>query len=130
MCFGQSNLTASSLNAMNGTVKLLLDIATVYIFIECTTDAQEAELLDLLQSSLPALTKKHHILFYSMNKGKIAFIRQLKPHVHIEYDVEVYDAVVKHVPITIMQQSLSFASMTRSYKYTIQNITDLLTIAI
>jgi len=70
--------------------------------------------------------KQHHLLFHSKNVGKIAFIRQLKPHTHIEYDGEVYDAIVKHVPVTIMQTvSSTFPLLKRSYPHAIQTLNDL-----
>ncbi|KAL3669789.1 hypothetical protein V7S43_005168 [Phytophthora oleae] len=42
--------------------------------------------------------KAHKILFCATPIGKIAFVRQIEPHVHVEVDAGVVSGLEKHVP--------------------------------
>jgi hypothetical protein len=73
-------------------------IAKVYLIFECKSDQQENIIRARVCEKLPFLqSKSHFILFHETNKGKIAFIRQLKPKIHCETDPTVAMELKPHI---------------------------------
>lgn len=90
---------------MNELIEQLLDTVSVYLIIQAQYDADEDRCKDLIRTKLPAIqTQLHHVLFYEKTIGKIAFVRQIKPQVHIEYENEVYKTLQPHVSNAIFHR--------------------------
>jgi 3-hydroxymyristoyl/3-hydroxydecanoyl-(acyl carrier protein) dehydratase len=67
------------------------------LMVQCSTDAEEEEWNIIIQQNLPAFTEKHRLLVYGTNTGKVAFIRQIIPQLHIDYETEVIKTVKPHI---------------------------------
>ncbi|RLN06624.1 hypothetical protein BBI17_007303 [Phytophthora kernoviae] len=84
-------------------------IADVYLLctVKDTNDAKSMQHIREFVSTHPDLksndttpgwVKAHKILFCTTSIGKIAFVRQIEPHVHVEVDSGVVRDLEKHVP--------------------------------
>ncbi|CAI5746948.1 unnamed protein product [Peronospora destructor] len=87
----------------------LSHIADVYLMYRMVdaTDIKRMERIREFVSTYPDLKsndtrsggiKKHKILFCTTSIGKIAFVRQIEPHVHVDADAGVIRELEKHVP--------------------------------
>jgi hypothetical protein len=65
------------------------------------SDEDEAYALEALAEIHQRLMPKSRILFYSQEIGKIAFIRQIKPKLYIDYDSSTVSALKAHVPFIL-----------------------------
>eukprot|EP00644_Phytophthora_capsici_P016222 jgi/Phyca11/528323/estExt2_fgenesh1_pm.C_PHYCAscaffold_280101 len=91
---------------------LLADLSHVAdVYILCTVkdpkDSQRMQRIREFVSTHPDLksndavlggVKAHKILFCATSIGKIAFVRQIEPHVHVEVEAGVVTELEKHVP--------------------------------
>ncbi|CAI5703908.1 hypothetical protein KXD40_002529 [Peronospora effusa] len=102
-----------ALSWINDEVPALLadlsQIADVYLMYTMVyaTDIKRMERIREFISTHPDLKsndtksggiKKHKILFCTTSIGKIAFVRQIEPHVHVDADAGVVRDLEKHVP--------------------------------
>ncbi|KAL4085772.1 hypothetical protein PRIC1_015106 [Phytophthora ramorum] len=91
---------------------LLADLSHVAdVYLLCTVkDAKDAQSMRRIREfvsthpdlksndAAPGGFKPHKILFCTTSIGKIAFVRQIEPHVHVEVDAGVVRELEKHVP--------------------------------
>ena len=84
-------------------INLLESECNVYVIFEVTDVKNQQLVLDSLKSDiLPSFNKFHRILFYENKISKIAFIRQIKPILHIEYDKYIYDNLKPHINLILL----------------------------
>lgn len=141
---------------MNEVVLALSEITTIYLLVKSTTDKEEVSsilcwsrirsifsLRSFRSSQKEHQTKQilsflvgidiptHHVLHHTNNIGKIAFLRQLKPYLHIEFDDEVYQSTKMHIPLLVFhhcqqsQQQVSNDQKPKSYLHQIKNYNEL-----
>ncbi|TMW60232.1 hypothetical protein Poli38472_000274 [Pythium oligandrum] len=95
------------------TPKVLADLLFVGdVYLLCKVDGDDKAVTERIQhfitscevieASLEASKKRglqsHKILFCTTTVGKVAFVRQLEPQVHVEVDPSVVRDLEKHVP--------------------------------
>ncbi|RLN54730.1 hypothetical protein BBJ29_006091 [Phytophthora kernoviae] len=82
-------------------------LSTASALVKDTNDAKSMQRIREFVSTHPDLksndttpggVKAHKILFCTTSIGKIAFVRQIEPHVHVEVDSGVVRDLEKHVP--------------------------------
>lgn len=74
----------------------------IYLIIPLKAGSEERSVKELVLERLPFMTTRiHYALFHETQKGKIAFVRQLKPHLHIDYDSASITELAPHVPHTV-----------------------------
>ena len=67
-------------------------------------DRQEHQTKQILSHLNGVDIPAHHVLHHSSNVGKIAFLRQIKPNLHIEYEDEIYKATKVHIPLIVFHR--------------------------
>ncbi|TYZ68689.1 hypothetical protein PybrP1_006622 [[Pythium] brassicae (nom. inval.)] len=77
----------------------LLQLADVYVLC-VVRDAGDQAAMGRLRAFLSALSglQPHKVLFCTTAVGKVAFVRQLEPQLHVEVDQNVVRDLEKHVP--------------------------------
>ncbi|CAI5734885.1 unnamed protein product [Hyaloperonospora brassicae] len=87
----------------------LLHVADVYVLCKANDEKDTQHMLRVREwlTTHAALTnadtagrglQAHKILFCTTSTGKIAFVRQIEPHVHVDVDAAVVRDLEKHVP--------------------------------
>ncbi|KAG7387637.1 hypothetical protein PHYPSEUDO_013887 [Phytophthora pseudosyringae] len=98
---------------------LLADLSHVAdVYLLCTVkDGEDTKSLQRIREfvathpdlksndSAPGGIKAHKIIFCTTAIGKIAFVRQIEPHVHVEVDAAVVRELEKHVPRIVHVQT-------------------------
>ena len=82
--------SAQSLQALNS-------ITDVYCFIKVTDDAHKERVAALAHSFMPFFNP-NRILYHTSEVGKIAFVRQIRPHLHVDYDINTLMSLRPHIP--------------------------------
>ena len=78
-------------------VSKLLVIANVYVIHQSTESVVPVNITD----NLPSEIKSHRILLHASRVGKIALLRQLKPDLHLEFDVDIANTVHPHLSCVV-----------------------------
>lgn len=71
-------------------------------------ESKEASASSDLVDSLPSEFKHHRILLHASRVGKIAILRQLKPDLHVEFDLDIANAVFPHL-ISVVYYGICFS---------------------
>lgn len=132
-------------------ITALAEVATVHLIVQSSTDKdevsteyhidsmhdyylkstliilQEHQTKQILAHLQDAHIPSHRVLHHSSNVGKIAFLRQIKPYLHVEFDDEIYNATKVHIPLLVFHPSASSnASVQKStYLHVIDSYHDL-----
>lgn len=83
-------------DAFQDFVATLQEACKIYIIVKSTSDEEELEFNQAVRGKIPNF-EAHRILHYQTQPGHTAFIRQLCPHLHIEQDIGVYNAIKPHI---------------------------------
>lgn len=99
---------------MDEAVSSLCEFCLVYLLIKSQTDQQEDDHTKEILAHLPTcLIPRHRILHYESAVGKTAFVRQIKPYMHIENDESMYNNLRSHVPLIVYHQCTSHADLSQ-----------------
>lgn len=129
-------MTSKEYEGLGKVLDSLVDISQVYLLIKCTTDDEESAVRQKLSTVSPHWqTQSHRILVCSSHVGKIAFLRQLRPILHLEYEPLVYDEIRPHVPLLVLHRLSDapelYAAHRRPYPNLLQRgIQELLTLQV
>jgi hypothetical protein len=81
----------------------LQTIANVFLLFESQSDESENQIKQAVLDILPFYkTNSHRLLFHETAKGKIAFVRQLKPVIHLESELHILKELSPHVPHVVL----------------------------
>mmetsp|Transcript_3177 Transcript_3177/g.3439 ORF Transcript_3177/g.3439 Transcript_3177/m.3439 type:complete len:191 (-) Transcript_3177:1710-2282(-) len=99
-------ISKANLNDLTQTdVDLLYEIdrnTKVYFLLKIHHLDEEVPLKSLIIERIPFIKPKiHHVLFHQTHKGKIAFVRQIRPHLHIDCDALSVKELAPHVPFAV-----------------------------
>lgn len=78
------------------TISTLSQISNLFLIIQAVTDEAEKQHIDVLSTRL-SFFPSHRILFHATTTGKIAIVRQIKPTIHLDEDVQVCNTVAPHL---------------------------------
>jgi hypothetical protein len=88
---------------LDTTAEQLSEIAAVYMLIHAGSDEEQERILEDMKSYyVPSFKQYHRILFYGSEIGKIAMLRQLKPKIHVEPDINTFTAIKPHLEHAIL----------------------------
>lgn len=132
----ESLVTSSPYQNLSRLLETLSTNCSIYLIIPIANVNEQQLLQNRLLEEVPNFLNKNpqRLLFCSTEIGKVAFVRQIKPHLHIEYDPASYESLRPHVPINIIQQlaipRFEDAYGKRLYPNVIRNIADLQTLVV
>lgn len=63
-----------------------------------------------MREKVPAFKQEHRLLHHEQPLGKIAFIRQIIPHLLVEFDDEMINKLLPHIPNVIKHNLRSTSS--------------------
>jgi hypothetical protein len=112
---------------MNESISALCEFCLIFLLIKSQTDKEEEHQTKEILAHLPSCPiPVHRILHYESSIGKTAFVRQIKPYLHIENDITIYTNLRPHVPLIILHHcSNEVDLMEKSFPHQIDNYDDL-----
>lgn len=115
---GANEISSNDYDGLDKVLSQLTEIGDVYILVHCENGEDEQHEMVIRQylGGKVAYFQRfpHRILFCSSHVGKVAFVRQLKPVLHVEYHPEVYESLRPHIP-TIVLHRLSESGVQSAY---------------
>ena len=91
-------------------MSFLEEVFDVFIISYSEDDKTQAYAKLLTDTIIPSFKSKHRILFYKSPISKTAFVRNIDPLIHIDYDEEFSESIIKHVNVLLTYNSLSAPS--------------------
>ncbi len=90
---------------MDEALSALCEFCIVFLLINSVTDKEEDHQTKEILAHLPSCPIPiHRVLHYETTVGKTAFVRQLKPYLHIENDEAMFNTLRPHVPLIVFHQ--------------------------
>ena len=79
-------------------LSVLNSSANVFLVVKAMSDEEENTAYDKLsKASLTSPIARHRFLFYESSIGKLAIVRQLKPQLHIDYEIATCRQIAPHI---------------------------------
>ncbi len=109
MCAAGCNQTAlledfdNTYDGLSSLITILCETCMVFILIHSCSDEEENMLSEVVKEKFPAI-EAHRLLHHESNIGKIAFVRQIVPHLHIEYDFQTQQILRPHIKAIVLYQ--------------------------
>lgn len=97
----------------------------MFIIQYAHNDDEESRLADQTMRLLNSLLPRQRLLFCGSHVGKIAIMRQLRPHVHCEYEDLVAEQLAPHMRVFMLSPPGFSSAVNGSTK--IGNILELIT---
>eukprot|EP00981_Chlorochromonas_danica_P012212 scaffold4658_cov229-Ochromonas_danica.AAC.3 len=110
---------------LNELVSLLSESCVVYLIVQSSSEEEEESFEEVAKSRLPALPR-HRLLHYEKALGKTAFLRQIVPHLHIEWEEEVARSLKPHLPCILLHTLAGNSSLAPRDLATVTALFDLI----
>lgn len=114
-------------------------VSNIFFIMKALSDEEEKKTFEkLCRATVDSTVSKHRVLFYESSIGKLAIVRQLKPQLHIDYDIAACRQIGPHIKSVVHINSgsegecLDLPSSSTGAKsiHSIHTIEELLTLSI
>lgn len=90
---------------LDEVVAALSEFCLVFLLVLSTTDREQEHRTKEIVARLPlSRFASHRVLHHETAAGKIAFVRQIKPYLHIEIEEDAYQSLRPHVPLVVFHE--------------------------
>lgn len=100
--------TVAEYDGLDRVLTLLSQIGDVFVLVHCNNDEDEKEeqtIRAVLATKAAYFQESpHRVLFCATHIGKVAFLRQLKPLFHVEFDPKIYEDLRPHIPVIVLHR--------------------------
>ena len=90
------SVTAKSSSEERNVVNMLVEHFAVFLVVSVPTETEEESLRKSIHEAYPSVPK-HRLLMHTTAIGGVAILRQLQPHVHVEYSRQMLNEVLPYM---------------------------------